>query len=86
MTDTHNLIVQNRSKISVTGVTDVFGFDEGTVTLSTVMGDLVLKGKGLHVGQLSLQTGEVSVEGELHGLEYTRIKAKKDPFWVRLFR
>lgn len=86
MTDTQNLILQNRAKLSVTGVTDVFGFDETSVSMSTVLGDFVLKGKDLHISRLSLETGEVDVEGTVDCLEYTKLRHKKESFLSRLFK
>ena len=52
----HNLIMENRKKISLSGITDVDHFDENTVLLYTQMGELTISGKDLHVNDLSVDT------------------------------
>ncbi|HNX64987.1 MAG TPA: sporulation protein YabP [Oscillospiraceae bacterium] len=66
----HNLILENRKKLSISGVTDVDSFDEKTVILYTQMGELTIQGKNLHVNGLDVETGEMSVEGDIWALTY----------------
>lgn len=66
----HSVTVDSRESIVVTGVTDVPGFDEQTVNLLTSMGTLIVKGESLHICRLSLESGEVSVEGKVNSLQY----------------
>ena len=70
MTDRHNAILEDRSKLMLTGVTDVESFDENKVYLYTQLGELVIRGKQLHVNEMSLESGELTVEGEISALSY----------------
>ena len=53
----HRIVWTDRKRGNITGVTDVGSFDETTVILETDQGILTLKGKGLHIGKLSLEAG-----------------------------
>lgn len=66
----HSLILDSRSRLAVTGAEDVNGFNEETVSVRTCDGTLVVKGNGLHIDRLNLETGEVSVDGKIHSLQY----------------
>lgn len=67
----HKLFLQNRGNVSITGVTDVVSFDESQVILDTDMGLLTLKGKDLHVSRLTIEKGEVDVDGTVDSLAYS---------------
>lgn len=86
MADTQNLMLQNRASLSVTGVTEVCGFDDNSISMVTVMGDLMVKGKSLRICRLSLDVGEVDVEGSVDSLEYTKLRRKKESFLSRVFK
>ena len=73
----HSLILDNRKKLSLTGVEDVSGFNEETVSLKTTAGGLIVKGYGLHIGRLDLDTGDVEIEGVINLLNYTDSKTDK---------
>ena len=60
----HKLELLNREKGSVTGIQDVVSFDENQMILDTNMGLLTVRGKALHVSRLTLEKGEVDIEGE----------------------
>lgn len=66
----HRLMMQNRSALSITGIRDVVSFDENQVILDTDMGLLTMKGKDLHVSRLTLEKGEVDVDGTVDSLVY----------------
>ena len=66
----HNIIMENRKKLTVSGVTDVDRFDENTVLLYTNMGELTVKGNDLHVNELSVTDGELNIEGEIDAVIY----------------
>ncbi|MBR2181276.1 MAG: sporulation protein YabP [Oscillospiraceae bacterium] len=80
-----NIIIENRSRMSVSGVSDVENFDENSVVLYTNRGLLTVKGMGLHIERLSLETGELSLEGTIDGVEYSEAETGGG-FWSRLFR
>ncbi len=80
----HNLILDNRKKLSLSGVNDVSGFNEETVSLTTEMGGLVVRGNDLHISKLNLDTGEVEVEGTINSLQYIQSRQNKS-FMQRIF-
>lgn len=66
----HSLTLDNRETLILTGVTDVPGFDEQTVNVETPIGTLIVKGESLHISRLSLDTGEVTVDGRITSMQY----------------
>lgn len=66
----HSLILDNRSVLTLTGVTDVQGFDEQTVNLVTDVGALVVKGEMLHINKLNLESKDVQIDGKINSLQY----------------
>ena len=48
---------------------DVQSFDEQQVLLETVRGMLAVRGEGLHVERLQLESGELVVAGEIGLIE-----------------
>jgi sporulation protein yabP len=73
----HNVILENRKKVSITGVLDVDSFDEQNVVVLCELGVLIIKGEDLHINRLNVESGDVSVEGEINSLSYTQIGDKK---------
>lgn len=67
----HRIILEERERLSVTGVTEVIAFDEESITADTDMGILVIRGEGLHIGKLNLDDGLLQTEGEVESIEYT---------------
>ena len=66
----HKLLMDGRNRLNVSGVKDVESFDEVMVVLITVRGTLVVRGEGLHLKALSLESGEVAVDGLIDALTY----------------
>ena len=73
----HGLILDNRKKLTLSGVDDVFGFNEETVSIATTLGGLIIKGSSLHISMLNLDSGEVEIEGNITALQYTQSKQSK---------
>lgn len=71
----HACCLQNRSSAGLTGVREVVSFDENQVVMDTDMGLLTLKGKDLHVSRLTVEKGEVDVEGTVDSLTYSSNEA-----------
>ena len=72
-----NLILENRGKLSVSGVNDVLSFDDQVVMIDTELGLLTVKGENIRINKLSLDTAEVIVEGEISSLAYSPNKQDK---------
>lgn len=71
----HSLVLDERERLSVSGVSDVSSFDESAVVAETSLGVLVIRGEGLHIERLSLDSGELVLEGEVASLEYEQPRA-----------
>lgn len=67
----HRLMIDNREKGALTGILDVISFDENTIVLDTDMGLLTIKGKDLHVSRLTLEKGEIDMEGHMDSFVYS---------------
>ena len=66
-----NIILENREKLNVTGVLDVFSFDDQMIIVQTELGLLSIKGENLKISKLSLDTSDFVVEGNVISLNYT---------------
>lgn len=66
-----NLVLENRERLSISGVLDVLSFDDQVVIVETELGLLTVKGDNLRINKLSIDTSEVVVEGEIYNLAYS---------------
>lgn len=81
----HNLILENRRRLAISGVTDAESFDENCISIYTEMGELVIKGKGLKVGEMSVETGNMSIEGDIKSIVYgDRHRNRKLTIWGKI--
>lgn len=71
------LTLTNRERIRTTGVQQVVSFDEQEIVLETGIGNLILKGDGMHITHLDLTSGELIVEGLITSLEFSEERGKK---------
>ena len=67
----HTLMLDARRHLVLRGVEDVSGFNEETVSVKTTAGSLTIKGSGLHIDRLNLETGDVTVDGTVNSLQYS---------------
>ena len=78
----HKLTLDERSKLTMTGVTEVVSFDDTAVVLRTVLGTLEVQGQQLKLKNLSLDGGQVTVDGHISALYYEEPREKRR-FWGR---
>ena len=69
----HKLMLSNRRTGTITGVADVISFDITEVLLETEQGMLMIKGADLHVNRLTLEKGEIDIEGRIDSLAYSEV-------------
>lgn len=83
-----NLILENRSKLSISGVLDVLSFDDQVVVVETELGLLTVKGENIRINKLSIDTSEVIVEGEISYLAYSDkdLEKNKSSFMSKIFK
>lgn len=82
----HSLILENRKSLTVTGVSDVDSFDEQSVVAYTDLGELTIRGSNLHINKLSLEVGELTLDGEVSSMTYTDNQSNNVGFLSKLFR
>ena len=84
---TSNIIMEDRHRLSVSGVIDVISFDDETVVVDTELGALLVKGQGFRINKLNVDVGEISVEGEIDSATYEDSYSKpKGGFFARMFK
>ena len=81
----HELRLDNRGRLSVSGVKEVESFDESVVVLKTVRGLLIIRGEKLRLQALSIDGGQISVHGQIDSLSYEE-ERKTAGFFKGLFR
>lgn len=83
----HNMILENRKSLSISGITDVDSFDEKAICLYTQLGELTIQGKELHIDSMSVETGDMTVTGDIWAIIYGD-KDRRGPLSAlgRLFR
>ena len=81
----HRLQLEGREKLSVSGVEDVERFDENCIVTTTSAGTLIITGEELHIGKLSLDGGEMQVDGRIDAVTYEDTEVRQGSFLSRLF-
>ena len=81
----HRLELDGREKLTVSGVEDVDRFDESEIVMSTSAGTLIIQGENLHIGKLSLDGGELHVDGRIDGVNYEEEQPSSRGLFSRLF-
>lgn len=82
----HHVVMEERRRLSVSGVEDVERFDENTIVLSTTQGAMTVTGENLHIEKLSLDGGDLKVEGVIESLVYEEDRGSPGGFFARLLR
>lgn len=84
----HRVSLTGRESMEVYGVTDVISFDEQTVLLSTVCGNMEIGGASLHIHVLSMEEGVVTLDGKIDSVTYYELSdtEKSGSFFSRIFR
>lgn len=82
----HNIIIEDRKKLTLTGIKDVISFEEETIILESSMGRMTIKGSSLHILNFDTETGDLTAQGKLFALVYTGEEKSSGGFMSRLFR
>lgn len=82
----HAVTMENRSSLTVTGISRILRYDESSAALATPQGDLTVGGQGLQVSELSVHTGQVHISGKIEYLQYTENRESNGGFLSRLLR
>lgn len=82
----HKLLISDRRSVGIEGVLEVESFDDEEVVFQTSAGTLLIRGSGLHIKSLNLESGNAVLEGHLDSLEYEEVKEKKKGLFNKMFR
>ncbi len=85
----HTVNLVDRERLSISGVLEVFSFDEEMIELETSKGYVDVRGEGLHIVKMNIDDGEVSVEGIITDLIYHDSQGpgkKKGALMSKLFK
>lgn len=82
--NSHDILLKDRERMSISGVVEVKAFDENNVMLHTTQGTLTVRGEGLHVERIDLERGHLAVQGLVRELRYDELP-ESHGFWARLF-
>ena len=83
----HNIIIESRKSVTITGVMDIDSFDEESVVLFTELGELSIRGANLHINKIDITSGDLTMEGEIESLSYSDSSPQKTTsFFSKLFR
>ena len=81
-----NVIIENRKKISISGVKEVTSFDEETVLIDTSLGRMTIKGEDIKIESFNTQTGDLTASGTFHAVVYMADSNSGGGFISRIFR
>jgi len=81
----HRLELEGRERLTISGVEDVERFDETEIVMMTSAGILSVTGEELHIGQLSLEGGELHVDGRIDAISYEEPVQPRGNLLHRLF-
>ena len=82
----HSVVIEDRKRLTATGILSIVSYDSFTSTLETPGGTLAIGGEGLTVSELSVQTGEVKINGSIEYVQYTAKREKQESLFKRLVR
>lgn len=84
-----NLILENRERLSISGVIDVISFNDECVVVDTDLGMLIIRGDDLHINKLNIDSSELDIEGDIISLEYSDREGRSSRgggFFAKMFR
>ncbi|MBQ7288388.1 MAG: sporulation protein YabP [Clostridia bacterium] len=81
----HSLIMENRSKMEITGVKNVESYDEETIVMDTCKGEMTIKGNGLNIEKFSVESTEIGITGEIIAVIYTNDRPSGG-FFSKIFK
>ena len=85
----HHITLMNRKNGSITGIKDVISFALNRILLEPQCGMVTVKGHDLHVSRLSVEKGEIDIDGTIDGIMYSDVSAhakKSGAVFARLFK
>ncbi len=82
----HNIMLEQRSRLVMSGVTEVVSFEEDKVSLATTLGHLTVNGEGLKMETYRAEVGDLVINGNVYAFIYTDDTPKKEGFFSRILK
>lgn len=82
----HHLILDNQRELTLSGINDVDSFDDTVVIVYIEGGELTIKGSDLQIVRLSLETGDMQIDGHIESMAYAQVQSRASGFFGRLFK
>ncbi|MBE6791564.1 MAG: hypothetical protein IKB08_09765 [Clostridia bacterium] len=82
----HTLIIESRSRLSLSGVTEIGSYDEESLTVYTDFGEITVTGEGLKVTVMNTETGMVSADGKINSVKFSDRTSKRMSLMSRLMK
>ena len=82
----HNININQRKNIIISGIKKVENFDEKEFLLNTNMGYLKINGSNLEIVKLDTLTGDINIKGKIDSLNYLDSNKNKESFINKLFK
>lgn len=82
----HNVIMEKRQKLNMSGIKQVVGFEDDVVVLDTEMGVLTVRGSELKIGAFSTESSDINIEGNIVALIYSEKESERGGFFRRMMK
>ncbi|MGI6175723.1 MAG: sporulation protein YabP [Christensenellales bacterium] len=82
----HRLVIDDRERATVTGITEVISFDEAEIVAQIDTGTMIISGEFLHILKLNLEEGQLIVSGYIYSIDYAESETKKSGFLSGFFK
>ncbi len=81
-----NITIEDRKRMSVTGVEQVENFNDNTIILTTINGGITIKGEELNISKLNVEDGNVKIQGKINGVNYSSRDLSSKNILEKLFK
>ena len=83
-----NIVLENREKLTLTGILDVFSFDDQIIIVETELGLLTIKGENLKINKLNIDTSDFTLNGKINSMAYseTAFEGKNSNILSKIFK
>lgn len=82
----HNIVLEDRKHLTVSGVKDVDSFDEMNIVALTALGEMTVSGSNLRINRFSTDVGELAIDGDICAITYSENTHEQGGFFSRIFR
>lgn len=82
----HNVVMEERKHLTISGVKDVDSFDEMNIVAITTLGEMTISGSNLRINRFSTDVGELAIDGEIVSIIYSENSREQGGFFSRIFR